>query len=58
MYPLFTLGIRGKLEPSLEPQALATSMGVTNIIAEGPDSENKSKASFTAARQTPLTITH
>ena len=39
IYPLFTLGTRGKLEPSLELRTLITSMGVAYIIAERPDSE-------------------
>ena len=33
IYPLFTLGARGKVEPSLELRALTTSMGVAYIIA-------------------------
>ena len=40
IHPLYTLGTRGKLEPSLELQALTTSLGVAHIIAERPDSEH------------------
>ena len=39
VYPLFTIGARGKLEPSLELQTLTTSMGVAYIIAERPEPE-------------------
>ena len=40
IYPLFTVGTRGNLEPSLELQALTNSMGVTHIIAGEPEREH------------------